>query len=64
MDLVEMTVRLPKTLVEEARDFDLLNEAQIAQLLRQEVDRHVNELVNEEIHAYRREKRAQHPDQT
>ena len=41
----------------EAREFGVLTEEVIAELLRQEVDERVMVMVNEEIHAYRAEKR-------
>ena len=53
MDLVEMTVKLPADLVRDARELEILTDEAITQLLRQEVDRRVNEIVNEKIHIYR-----------
>jgi len=58
MGLVEITVKLPEELVEEAREFDLLTERKLAEVLRSEVDRRVMEMVNAEIQAYRAEKAA------
>lgn len=60
MGLVEITVKLPEELVEEAREFDLLTERKLAEVLRSEVDRRVMEMVNAEIQAYRAEKAAKH----
>jgi len=60
MDVVEMTVKLPADLVRDARELEILTDEAITQLLRQEVDRRVNEIVNEEVHTYRAEKRAKH----
>ncbi|MCC7446857.1 MAG: hypothetical protein IT324_05535 [Anaerolineae bacterium] len=58
MGLVEITVKLPEELVEEACEFDLLTERKLAEVLRSEVDRRVMEMVNAEIQAYRAEKAA------
>ena len=56
MGLVEITVKLPEELVEEAREFDMLTERKLAEVLRTEVDRRVMEMVNAEIQVYRAEK--------
>ena len=56
MGLVEITVKLPEELVEEAREFDMLTERKLAEVLRTEVDRRVMEMVNVEIQVYRAEK--------
>ena len=56
---VEVTLRLPEALVADARDLGLLNDALIARVLQQVVDERVNEIVNEEIRAYREKKRSQ-----
>jgi hypothetical protein len=58
MALNEVMVKLPADLVRDAQEFNLLTDEMITQLLREAVDRRVNEMVNEEIHAYRSEKRA------
>ncbi len=58
MALVEITVKLPEELVEEAREFDLLTEQKLAEVMRTEVDRRVMEMVNAEIQVYRAEKAA------
>lgn len=55
-DSIELAVKLPEDLVRDAREFNLLTDEAIAQLLRGAVDQRVNELVDEEIHAYRRKK--------
>lgn len=57
MATVQVTLELPEDLVREAREFDVLTEEVLTELLRQEVDERVMALVNEEIHAYRAEKR-------
>lgn len=58
MDSVEVTLKLPADLVRDAREFNLVTDEAIARFLREAVDQRVNELVNEEIHAYRAEKKA------
>ncbi|HVU14048.1 MAG TPA: hypothetical protein VHD90_22370 [Phototrophicaceae bacterium] len=55
---VEVTLQLPADLVRDARELNLFSDSSIAQLLQTAVDQRVNEIVNEEIHAYRRDKRA------
>ena len=55
---LEVTMNLPEELIDEARELNLLTNDVIAHLLREEVDRRVSEIVNQEIHDYRREKRA------
>ena len=57
--LVEITLKLPEELVRDAEEFGLLDEQVITELLQAELDERVNKLVNEEIHAYRAEKRQQ-----
>jgi hypothetical protein len=59
---LEVTMNLPEDLVDEARELNLLTDDVIAHLLRDIVDQRVNEIVNEEIHDYRREKRAKSAD--
>ncbi len=61
MDSVEVTFKLPAELARDAREFGLLTDQMVAQVLREAIDQRVNELVNEEIHAYRAEKRAKQP---
>ncbi len=53
--LVEINLKLPEELVRDAHEFGLLEQQIIAELLQAEVDHRVNNLVNEEIHAYRTE---------
>jgi hypothetical protein len=62
MGLVEITVKLPEELVEEAREFDLLTQQRLAEVLRSEVDRCVMAMVNAEIQAHRAEKAAKRSD--
>ena len=52
---VEVLVILPEDLVRDVREYNLLTDETIAQLLREAVDKQVNELVNEEIRLYRTE---------
>ncbi len=56
-DFRNVTLVLPANLVRDAEEFGLLTGEKVAQFLRTEIDQRVNPLVNEEIHAYRREKR-------
>ena len=56
MALVEITLKLPEDLVRDAREFDVLTDHAVAEILQAEVDRRVMDLVNAEIHAYRAEK--------
>ena len=57
MTTVEVTVRLPEELVRDAAGFNIITDATITALLRQELDRRVNDFINTEIHAHRAEKR-------
>ena len=52
-DTIEIAVKLPANLVRDAREFDLLNDEMVTQLLQAAVDQRVYEIVNEETHAYR-----------
>jgi hypothetical protein len=58
--LVEITLKIPQDLARDAQEFGLLEQDMVTQLLQEELDRRVNQLVNEEIHDYRAEKRARH----
>lgn len=60
MATFEITLKLPEELVRDAREFNLLTDQAIADIVRAEVDRRVEQLVNEEIQAHRTEK-ALHP---
>lgn len=57
--MLQLTINIPDDLAKDAEEFGLLTPEKIIPLLRAEVDRRVMEFVNEEIHAYRQEKRAQ-----
>jgi hypothetical protein len=59
MTTIEVILQLPEELVRDAREFGLLTNEQVAELLQTEVDRHVMDLVNAEIRAYRTEKAQQ-----
>jgi hypothetical protein len=59
MDTVEITIRVPADYVRDAEEFDMLNSETIQAVLREELDHRIMEFVNEEIKAYRAEKRAQ-----
>ncbi len=56
---IEITFSLPDELAEDAREFGLLEPDAFLDVLQAEIDRRVNDLVNEEIHTYRAEKRKQ-----
>jgi hypothetical protein len=56
MNPVELTIKLPPELAQEASEFGLLDATALMGLLRAEVDRRVMELVNTEIQDYRAEK--------
>ncbi len=56
MTTVTVTLKLPEELVRDAREFNLLTEEIVSSLLQAEVDRHVRDFVNAEIHAHRAEK--------
>jgi hypothetical protein len=54
---MEITLKLPDDLAQDAKELDVLDDKTLTRLIRQEVDDRVNEMVNEEIHTYRDEKR-------
>lgn len=60
MSKLTITLDLPDELIQDARDLGLLTDDVLSDLLRTEVDRRVMELVNNEIQAYRAEKRSGH----
>lgn len=63
-ETIEVTVKLPADLVRDAREFDVLTDEAVAQLIQTAVEKRINEFVNEEIHAYRREKHAKPSSRT
>lgn len=58
-DTVEITVRVPKSYVEDAEDFGLLDPETIAQVLRDELDTRIMRFVDAEVKTYRSEQREQ-----
>jgi hypothetical protein len=56
MALVEITIKLPEELLRDAREFNVLTDDAVAELIQAEVDRRVMDFVNTEIRAYRAEK--------
>jgi hypothetical protein len=54
---MEITLKLPDDLAQDAKDLGVLDDKTLTRIIRQEVDIRVNEMVNEEIHTYRDEKR-------
>lgn len=57
--MFEVTLKLPEELARDAREFDVLTDEALLELIQAEVDRRVMDFVNEEIHAYRAEKAAE-----
>jgi hypothetical protein len=55
--LVQLTVELPAELIRDARELGILEPVALTVLLQDEIDRRVNNLVNEEVHAWRAEAR-------
>lgn len=64
MDRIEITISLPKTYLEDAQDFGMLDPDTIAQVLRDELDDRIMKFVDAEVKAHRAEQRAQNTDQT
>ena len=58
MTMFEITVKLPEDLARDAEEFGILNAETLASIIQMEVDRRVNDLVNEEVHLYRTEKQS------
>lgn len=63
MAVVEITIKVPEELLRDAREFDVLTDETVAELLQAEVDRRVSDFVNAEIKAYRAEKAAERKKQ-
>lgn len=59
MTTVRIEFDLPEELVADAREFGVLTNEYVAELIQAEVDRRVMDFVNEEIQAYRIEKAEQ-----
>ncbi len=59
--LVQVSIELPEEVIRDARELGILEVVSLTQLLQAEIDRRVNDLVNEEIHAWRAEERARQP---
>jgi hypothetical protein len=56
MATVRFTLELPEELARDAREFGVLVDEELVELIQAEVDRRVMDFVNEEVHAYRAEK--------
>jgi hypothetical protein len=56
MSMMNITLSLPEDLVRDAREFNILTDEMVENLLQAELDRRVSDLVNTEIKAYRAEK--------
>ena len=63
MALVEITLRVPEELVRDAREFDMLTDEAVLEILQAELDRRVSDFVNAEIKAYCAEKAAERKKQ-
>lgn len=59
MATTDVTLKLPRDLVRDARELGVLSDETVSALLRAEVDRRVMDVVNEEIRDYRAEKNMQ-----
>jgi hypothetical protein len=55
---IEIHLQIPDDLARDAEEFGILEPETLIQLIQSEVERQVNDLVNEEIHAHRAEKRS------
>jgi hypothetical protein len=55
---LEIHLTIPDDLARDAEEFGLLEPEILVTLLQLELERRVNDLVNEEIHAHRAEKRS------
>jgi hypothetical protein len=64
MATVRIELELPEELLNDAREFGVLTNAAVVELIQAEVDRRVMDFVNEEIQAYRAEKADQKRRQT
>jgi hypothetical protein len=58
---VEITIRLPEELIEDAQEFGVLDDKVILSLLRAETDQRIMDFVNTEIKAYRAEQAGNEP---
>lgn len=59
MDSVEITIRVPRSYVEDAQDFGMLDPDTMVQVLRAELDERIMRFVDAEVKAYRAERRAE-----
>lgn len=53
VDIIEVTRNLPADLARDAAEFGILDAPVLVALVRDELDRQVMEMVNDEIHKYR-----------
>jgi hypothetical protein len=56
---IEIHLQIPDDLARDAEEFGILEPETLIQLIQSEVERRVNDLVNEEIHTHRAEKRSE-----
>ncbi len=61
MTEVEITIKLPEELVEDAQEFGVLDNDVIGKLVRAETDQRILDFVNSEIKAHRAEKTGNSP---
>lgn len=60
--MTEIIIQLPANLAQDASEFGLLDQANIIHLLETQLEERIMQMVNQEIHDYRAEKRSiSHP---
>ena len=62
METVDITIKLPKSYVEDAQDFGMLDADTIVQVLQAELDDRIMKFVDAEVKAHRAEQRADKDD--
>ncbi len=58
MEMVEITIKVPKDYVDEAADFGMLEPEILGRILRDELDKRIMKFVDDEVKAHRAEQRA------
>jgi hypothetical protein len=58
MEMVEIVVKVPKSFVDDATEFGLINPQTIMDVLQTELDNRIMQFVDAEVKAYRAEERA------
>lgn len=59
MEMVDLIIKVPKTYIEDAADFGMLDPDTLMRVLRDELDERIMQFVDAEVKAYRAEQRAQ-----